>query len=162
MALLQIVVNEAEPGDSDTQEWKLDRLEFLGVENADVSRPGVVPVRRACNAGIMVSRRDEYLHRIQRSELLLDKFKCVRSNTFRLKEISGDEDEINFPGACVLDDAAKRASNRLSFPISEARGKTRSRKTGVQVNVGCVNKSNRSHINSLSGNLKGSKPSPAP
>jgi len=119
VVFFKVVMNEPEARNTNTQLRKLDRLKFLGIEDADVFRPGVIPVRRTRDEGIMVSGRNEYLHRIQICELLLEKFKSVRGDTFRLKKVSGNEDEIDAVRAGILEDAAECASNSLSFPVTE-------------------------------------------
>ena len=149
MAGIHLSVCKTKTCDADSQVRKFDGLEFLLSEDVNIGGPGFFPVGGSLDAWVVVSRRDEYADTAEVFELLSKKFKCVGCDALQLKKIACDEHKIGVAGPGVLQDAAERAADCLSFSVPEPGRESGSGETGIQMNVRHVDKANESHRSRL-------------
>jgi hypothetical protein len=146
----QLRAVEPKAGEAHTYVRQLDGTELLGAENVNILRPGLLAVRRALQTGIVVARCDEDRDGTQVLKLLFQEFDRVGRDAVVLIQVACDCDEIHGFAAGILQNSPEGSADCLTLPVSEAGGEASGRKTGVQMDIRCVNKANGCH-DGLSG-----------
>ena len=136
---------ETESGNPDPQLRQLDRAEFLVTENVDVIRPPLVVVGRALEIGVVIPRGNENPDPAERFELLLQELNGIGRDAIVLKKVSGDENQVYGLAPGFLEDLAEGRPDRLALAVTQARRKSRSGETRIQMYIGSMNEPYLSH-----------------
>src|SRR5688572_2071416 len=95
--------------------------------------------------GIVISRGNKDPDPGKRLELLLQELNGIGRDAIVLKKVSGDENQVYGLAPGFLEDLAERRPDRLALAVTQARRKSRSGETRIQMYIGSMNEPYLSH-----------------